>query len=131
MDFLYIDYPIEDVRRLGNYGGNKHKDRTLIVKTTSKHHRRLILLLLHKLITYLKQVYMSKELSRDDQKIENKALKQRRKMIENKYDKNVYELETSNFSETKTKLEKKIWTTGQMCPQNQNNDYIRKVRSAF
>ena len=85
LEFLKIDCPIDDLRRLGNYDGKK--DRTLIIKTTSEHHRRLILLSLYKLKTYSKQVYMSKELSPEDQKIENDALKLRRKMIENDYDK--------------------------------------------
>ena len=85
LEFLKIDCPIDDVRRLGNYDGKK--DRTLIIKTTSEHHRRLILLSLYNLKTYSKQVYMSKELSPEDQKIENDALKLRRKMIENEYDK--------------------------------------------
>ena len=85
LELLKIDCPIDDVRRLGNYDGKK--DRTLIIKTTSEHQRRLILLSLYKLKTYSKKVYMSKELSPEDQKIENDYLKLRRKMIENEYDK--------------------------------------------
>ena len=42
-----------------------------------------------------------------------------------------YKLETSMFSETQTKLTTKIWTTGKMSPQNQNNDYLPKVCSTF
>ena len=63
LDFLNIDCAIDDLRQLGNYHGNKDKEKTLIGKTTSKHHHRLILLLLHHLKTYPKQVCTSKELA--------------------------------------------------------------------
>ena len=42
---------------------------------------------LYQASTYSKQVYMSQELSPEDQKIENDTLKLRRKIIENEYDK--------------------------------------------
>ena len=44
---------------------------------------------------------------------------------------NDYKLQTSIFSETKMKMTTKIWTTGKMSPQNQNNDYLPKVCSTF
>ena len=71
---------IEDAKRVGNY--DQPKIRTLVVKLVNEHHRRLILLSVSKLASYTKEVYMSKELNPDEQKLENNALKLRRHLIQ-------------------------------------------------
>ena len=81
VNFLEIDCMIEDAKRVGNY--DQSKTRTLVVKLVNEHHRRLTLLSVRKLASYTKEVYMSKELNPDEQKLENNALKLRRHLIQN------------------------------------------------
>ena len=70
-----------DAKRVGKF--DQSKTRTLVVKLVNEHHRRLILLSARKLASYTKEVYMSKELNPDEQKLENNALKLRRHLTQN------------------------------------------------
>ena len=54
-----------------------------MIKLVNEHHRRLILISARKLASYTEDVFMSKELNTDEQKLENNALKLRRHLIQN------------------------------------------------
>ena len=56
-----IDCSMDDVKRVGTY--KNEKTRTIIAKFTSEHHRRFVLLSAHKLATYDKPIFVSRELS--------------------------------------------------------------------
>ena len=73
LKFLNVDSNIEDCRRIGTY--NQNKDRTIIVKLSNDWNRKLLLLSLGKLRNYDKKVYLSRELSKEEQLMENDLLK--------------------------------------------------------
>ena len=78
--FINVDSNIKDCRRIGTY--NEIKDRTIIVKLSNDCNRKLLLLSLGKLRKYDKKVYLSRELSKEEQLLENDLLKKRREYIE-------------------------------------------------
>ena len=80
LKFLNVDSNIEDCRRIGTY--NESKERTIIVKLSNDWNRKLLLLSLGKLWNYDKKVYLSRELSKEEQLLENDLLNNRQENIE-------------------------------------------------
>ena len=78
--FLNVDSNIEDCRRIGTY--NENKDRRIIVKLSNDWNRKLLLLSLGKLWNYDKKVYLSRELSKEEQLLENDLPNNRQEKIE-------------------------------------------------
>ena len=80
LKILNADSNIEDCRRIETY--NENKDRTIIVKLSNDWNRKLFLLSLGKLQKYDKKVYLSRELSKEEQLLENDLITKRRAYIE-------------------------------------------------
>ena len=76
LKFLNVDSNIEDCRRIGTY--NENKDRTVLVKLSNDWNRKLLLLSLGKLRNYDKKVYLSRELSKEEQLLGTIYLKKTR-----------------------------------------------------
>ena len=76
LKFLNADSNIEDFRRIGTYSENK--DKTIIVKLSNDWNRKLLLLSLGKLRNYDKKVYLSRELPKEEQLLENNLFKKTR-----------------------------------------------------
>ena len=64
-----IDCPMDDVKRVGTC--ENEKTRTIKANFSSEHHRRLVLLSAHKITTYGKPIFVSRELSPDEKRLEN------------------------------------------------------------
>ena len=79
LKFLNVDSNIKDCRRIGTY--NENKDRTIIVKLSNDWNRKLLFLSLGKMRNYDKKVYLSRELSKEEQLLENDLLEKRREYI--------------------------------------------------
>ena len=79
MKHLKVHGNVTDLKRLGKY--TEGKNRTLVAKLDSDYAKRLILLSLRKMKEYDKQVFISKELTPDEQTKENNLLLKRRKLI--------------------------------------------------
>ena len=84
---------IDDVKRIGTYDQNKN--RTILVKVNNEHQRRKILLSAHKMATYEKRVYISRELNPDEKQTENNILQLRRSLLNSGI--NPSELRTRNL----------------------------------
>ena len=80
LSFLQIECPITDLKRIGPF--DKDKTRTIVIKLANEHQKRLVLLSAHKLAKYKQKLYLSKELTQEEQTLENKALKLRRELID-------------------------------------------------
>ena len=80
LKFLNVGSNIEECRRIGTF--NKNKDKTIIVKLSNDWNRKLLLLSFGKLRNYDKKVYLSRELSKEEELLENDLLKRRREYIE-------------------------------------------------
>ena len=79
--FLAVENcPIGDVKRIGAYDQNK--SRRILVKFSKVHQRRKILLSAHKMETYEKRVYISRELNPEEKQIENEILQLRRSILD-------------------------------------------------
>ena len=116
-----IDCPMDDVKRVGTY--ENEKTRTIIAKFSSEHHRRLVLLSAHKLATYDKPIFVSRELSPDEKKLENALLIKRRYLID------VEKIAIKDLRIRNLKLQKKenkkwidvdVTPTGSSSPPEQN-----------
>ena len=76
LDVMNVKCPIIDLLRLGKYAENKN--RPLVLRVSAPWEKRRILLSLLKLKSYKHRVFISKELTPDEQEIENNMLKTRR-----------------------------------------------------
>ena len=73
-----------ELKRIGKY--TEGRNRTDVIKLGSQHAERFNLLSLSKLKTFSKPVYVSEELTPDEQELENKLLKQQRELINQNHD---------------------------------------------
>ena len=89
---LAVEGNIKELKRIGKY--TEGRNRTIVIKLDSQHAKSFILLSLSKLKTFSKPVYVSKELTLDEQELENKLLKQRRELINQNNDLKSYVYET-------------------------------------
>ena len=80
LDVMNVKCPIIDLLRLGKYAENKN--RPLVLRVSAPWEKRRILLSLLKLKSYKHKVFISKELTPDEQEIENNMLKTRRDIIQ-------------------------------------------------
>ena len=80
LDEMDVKCPISDLRRLGKYAENKNCP--LVLRVSAPWEKRRFLLSLHKLKGYEHKVFISKELTPDEQEIENNMLKTRRDLIQ-------------------------------------------------
>ena len=71
-----IGCPIDDEKRVGTY--ENEKTRTIIAKFSNEHRRRFVLLSAHKLATYAKPIFVSRDFSPDDKRLEIALLIKRR-----------------------------------------------------
>lgn len=78
--YLKVDCEITNCRRLGKYQADK--TRTIIVDIDNEWNKRLLLMSLAKLRNYHIPVYISRELTREEQHIENGLLKRRKDLID-------------------------------------------------
>ena len=80
LDVMTVKCPISDLRKLGKHAENKN--RPLVLSVSAPWEKRRILLSLHKLKDYEHKVFISKELTLDEQEIKNNMLKTRRDLIQ-------------------------------------------------
>ena len=80
LDVMAVKCPISDLRRLGKHAENKN--RPLVLRVSAPWEKRRILLSLYKLKGYEHKVFISKELTPDEQEIVNNMLKTRRDLIQ-------------------------------------------------
>ena len=80
LDVMDVKCPLRDLRRLGKYAENKN--RPLVLKVSAPLEKRRIFLSLCKLKGYEHKIFISKELTPDEQEIENNMLKTRRDLIQ-------------------------------------------------
>ena len=77
---LNVSTEINDIIRLGKY--NENKTRTILIKIPNPWQRRKILLSARELKTFDTPIFISRQLTREEADLENKALKRRREMIQ-------------------------------------------------
>ena len=77
---LNVSTEINDIIRLGKYDENK--TRTILIKIPNPWQRRKILLSARELKTFDTPIFLSRQLTREEADLENKALKRRREMIQ-------------------------------------------------
>ena len=77
---LNMSTEINDIIRLGKYDENK--TRTILIKIPNPWQRRKILLSARELKAFDTPIFLSRQLSREDADLENKALKRRQEIIQ-------------------------------------------------